>query len=228
MTIYTFDQTYLYSIVRQYFPDMTDNQIKDFLQHATGTCWDYAMVNTLLEKFKDDPADFEKDFGVSLMDGDDFNFDGIAVAYYCWLKKNHPDDLNVDKNGDSALYQSCYSSDWSEFCADHGVKVDVTPHVTPIPGHPDEMYTNQMMTDVTPQNWAQKAKGGTIEVNVNTVQLIDPTTGRSYAPNPNGAHAMDIVGVTASGYFIVSSWGKEYYLDPSNGTIDDFMKITYQ
>jgi hypothetical protein len=194
----------------------------------TATCWDIAMVNTLLERYKDDPSDFEQKFGIPLYAGDDFNFDGIAELYYDWIKQNHPDDLTAGQNGALGLYMSCYSSCWTEFCADHGVKADVTPHITPVPGHPNEVYTDQMMTDVTPQNWVKKAKGGTIEVNVNWVDLIDPSTGQHVIPKQNGAHAMDITGVTDNGYFIVSSWGKEYYLDPSNGSIYDFMKITYE
>jgi hypothetical protein len=62
--------------------------------------------------------------------------------------------------------------------------------------------------------------------------LIDPTTGATDTFNggeiPDGAHKVDITGVTEDGRFIVSSYGKEYYLDPdSDFQTLDFQKITY-
>jgi hypothetical protein len=162
------------------------------------------------------------------MDGDDFNFDGIALTYYCWLKKNYPNLLvQADQEGDYALPSSTvYGEYWTEFCKEHGVKVEVTPEYH---GSDSARWTYEKdLLKVTPKNWGQMAKGGTIEVNVNWVDLIDPNTGQHVIPTSNGAHAMDVVGVTTNGYFIVSSWGKEYYLDPNNGSVRDFIKISYK
>jgi hypothetical protein len=243
MSMDTSDQEYLSSIVKKYFPNLTDSQIKNLLYNATGTCWDYASINTLLEKYKDDPKGFQKKFGVPLMAGDDFNFNGIALTYLCWVLKHHPDSdqfnlknlvkIHKDKNGQPIQYgagatepQICQY--WPQFCKDHGVKVDSEA------GYAVSVVNNKWvfnqgsskLWDVTPKNWAKKAKGGTIILSMSPTILYN--LDGSLACNVQGGHAVDITGVTDSGDFIVSSWGKEYLINPNDGTINGFDKITYE
>ena len=46
------------------------------------------------------------------------------------------------------------------------------------------------------------------DINGDTVQYI------------NGGHAMTITGTTSDGRYIVSSWGRKYYIDPSEGQVN--------
>jgi hypothetical protein len=187
------------------------------------SCWDFAMINTLLEQYKNDPAGFEQKFGIPLYSGNDFNFDGIAELYYDWIKQNHP---YYDKDKNLAIPEDKAGAYWEEFCKDHGVSVAVTPTVHVAANGSEYVYTDEIL-NVTPQNWADLAQGGTIAVTISPAKLIDPSTGGPYEV-PDSSHKVDITGVTSNGYFIVSSWGKEYYLDPNAGYDSIiFSKITY-
>jgi hypothetical protein len=242
MTMDTSDQEYLSGIVKKYFPNLTPDQMKVFLQNATGTCWDFASINTLLEKYKDDPKGFQKKFGVSLMDGDDFNFDGIAMEYFCWAVKNHPSFLSLNKltskvNPDgSGATAPQISQFWAQFCKEHGIKVDVAPDYDIDSSKTFDSVAalnayvkKHTELNVTPQNWSKVAKGGTIILEMkNTVELWN-LDGSVYmkVSGTNVGHAVDIVGVNKNGWYIVSSYGKEYLVDPSQMTCS-YTKISYK
>lgn len=75
-------------------------------------------------------------------------------------------------------------------------------------------YTIESKIDVTVENFSQLAEDGYVVINFfdGPLQDIEGNTVQ-YLPG----HAMTITGTTSDGRYIVSSWGKKYYIDPSKG-----------
>lgn len=89
--------------------------------------------------------------------------------------------------------------------AEHGIDVNVECYI-----------------DVTTDNYNDIADKGQIIVAIEPCILEDEAGNTVF--KANGGHAMTVTGVTEDGRFIVSSWGKRYYIDPDT----DYNRLQFQ
>jgi hypothetical protein len=150
-------------------------------------CEYVALVNTVFLQYIGREYEFEATFGFPLYVDGDFNYNALIVDFYASSGTADGSGLNAWKS----------EGIWEKYLADRGVEVDVTPSIK-----------------VTPQNFAEVSEKGEIFVEVFPVLLFNEDGGEE--DNRKGGHAMVITGVTSEGYFIVSSWGKTYYVHPDD------------
>ena len=209
-------------IVKSHFPDMTQKEIHDFLLKIDReSCAYVAMINTLFEELIDRRDDYYNAFGFHMFAPDGtLNYNQILVDLYCKKDNHNPmpflfwkiDYYNKnedrewkdeDNDGIFEWVNKPYGNTdetikyrWESYCKEHGVKVQIA------------------RSDViTPQNYYRYRKHGYITVSVADYQMIDDDGEISSSKN---GHAMVITGVTEDKkQYIVSSWGKRYYLDPA-------------
>jgi hypothetical protein len=192
------------SIVLKYFPDWTDKRIKEYLNELNSEgCGYVALCNTIFARYYGREEEFEKTFGFPMYKDGDLNFDAMIVDFY---SANYA-DYGMSRHGTTEGERELM---WESYMVQHGVTVDVDNSVR-----------------VTPDNYGELVKKGEIIIRMSPVQLIDKS---GEIIKSDGGHAMTITGVTEDGKYIVSSWGKEYYVDP-NAPGDynlDYQQVRYK
>lgn len=211
----------LYKIIRGNLGySMTDAQLDCYLKKLNSEgCGYVALVNTIFVAYAGQPELFEKTFGYPMYYNGDLNYDALIADLYSSednkvngkFDKNHDYDSRDDGPKGDYNYKTDTTGEGTnptsraeyitDFMKDHGVDV-----------------TTESRVAVTPDNFEALSKSGKqVIVAFHNGDLLN-MDGSVYA-NIDGGHAMTVTGVTKDGYLIVSSWGKEYMIDPK-GTSD--------
>ncbi len=186
----------LQDIVRKYYPDYSDAQIKQYLENMNSEgCGYVALCNTIFEQYVGREAEFELKFGFPMYKDGDLNYDALIVDFYC-------DQDNPNKSGTNQYEREKM---WETYLGDKGIKVDV-----------------QCDVKVTPDTYNSVARDGQLIVSVSPVILQDKDG--NIVDNRDGGHAMTVTGVTSDGRYVVSSWGRTYYVDPD----DNYDRLQFQ
>jgi hypothetical protein len=174
-------------------PGEYSNQIyKYFLTGMNYEGCEYqALVNTIFSPFIGREAEFQEKFGFPMYVNGDFNFHALMVDFYC----------SSGTAGDGGLNATKAKRLLEKYLKDHGVQADVLTNVK-----------------VTPENFAELSKKGEIIIEASTILFDENGTlvDNRGIDNSSNRHAMVITGVTPEGYFMVSSWGKVYYVHPND------------
>ena len=213
----------LCEIVKSSFPEMTQEEIDAFLLKLRNeSCGYVVMINSLFEEFIDKPDEFREIFGFSLYDVDgSLNYNRVLVDLYCkkdnhnggrflfWTwdfytknedrvwKKNEKDGKYgwVDKPYGNNEAQLIYR--WESYCREYGIRAKV-----------------RIYTAITPKNFYKYRKKGYISVLARHYKIVDDKGNENKS---DGGHYMTITGVTDDQKrYVVSSWGKRYYLNPKD------------
>lgn len=207
------EQEELYEIVRNYYPDMTDAEISDYLKKLNSEgCGYVALVNTIFAEYEGREEEFEKDFGFPMYHDGDLNYDKLLVDLYTATDNHNKKSFlwfewdSIDtKEDDSATSGNGTSADDREYrlqkyLEDKGVGMSME-------------QTKYKQDAITTENFMEYAEKGHIVISYRygNLQKEDGTTAQFI----DGGHAMVVTGVTDDGRFIVSSWGEKYYIDPS-------------
>ncbi len=213
----------LCTIVKSSFPEMTQKDIDALiLKLRKEACGYVAMINSLFEAYIDRPDDFRHIFGFSMYATDgSLNFNHVLVDLYC-KKDNHnggrflfwtwdfysknEDQIwkDADKDGKYEWVDRPFGNNepqlkyrWESYCKEYGIKVKVS-----------------LFSTVTPKNFHTYRKKGYVSVLARNYKITDD---KGNVSSSEGGHYMTITGVTEDKKkYIVSSWGKRYYLDPSD------------
>ncbi len=213
----------LCSIVRTFFPDMSQEEIDAFiLKLRKEACGYVAMVNSLFEEYIDRPDEFRSVFGFSMYQHDgSLNFNPILLDLYCkrdnysggrflfwtwdFYSKNE-DRLwkDADKDGKYEWVDRPFGNieaqlkyRWETYCKSFGVRTKVS-----------------LISTITPKNYYTYRKKGYVSVLARNYTMTDD---KGAVTSINGGHYMSITGVTDDKKkYVVSSWGKRYYLDPKD------------
>lgn len=213
-----------YDLIRKNNPDekLTDKQLDKFLRKMNSEgCGYVALVNTVFVQYQGREQEFENTFGYSMYGPDgDLNYDMLLVDLYSTCDTKHKmDDYDPSVDGSEKKYSywddttgggtSQYDREdyLEEFMKAHSVEVDVK--------------TNQ---SIKPSNVMEKLNNGESVIIAYRYGNIYDESGKAHYIN--GGHAMSITGVTEDGRYIVSSWGKKYYLDP-NEVVNNNTSMTY-
>jgi hypothetical protein len=213
----------LCSIVHNSFPDMSQEDIDAFLlKLRKESCGYVAMINTLFEEFIEKPDEFRRFFGYSMYDSDvSLNYNRVLVDLYC-KKDNHNGGRFMfwtwefyannedrvwkknEKDGKYSWHDHPYGNTepqliyrWESYCKEYEIRAKV-----------------RVYTTVTPKNFNKYRKKGYIPVLARNYKIVDDNGKEDIS---KGGHYMTITGVTDDQKkFVVSSWGKRYYLNPKD------------
>jgi hypothetical protein len=189
------------SIVQKYFPNMDDSQIKELLSTANSEgCGYVALINSIYSVYKDNPQQFEKDFGIPMYKNGDLNYDDLYLDLYC-----SKDDANHSGTNPYSRQEI-----WQNYCSEHGVDAKITTDL-----------------NVTPDNFKKISQKGQIFIDVSTNWSLQNAETLETITEDAG-HAMCITGVTSDGRYIVSSWGDECYLTLNSNTRYSFSQVSYK
>ncbi len=201
-------------IIRKYYPEYNDQQIRAFLRKLSSEGCGYAViVNTLLEYYADKQAEYEAEFGLPYLDESGRpDFESLLLDFYAATDnhimtdgtdtidfeedrgdKEEPYDYTMDRTGngtnfDKRIYRTAL------YLKDKNIKFKITNH-----------------KKITLANVRALSESGRIMVSLNggNVQNED---GSVYAYCKG--HSMMITGVTSDCRYIVSTWGLKKYVDP--------------
>lgn len=206
----------LYDAIRRYYPDMTDQEAADYLKKLNNEgCGYTAVINTIFAAYEGREEEFEKTFGFPMYHNGDLNYDRLLVDYYAatdnhnkgWFGRDTIDaseDLSaIDGDGTNAGSRK-YRTEL--YLSDKNVDVTITNN-----------------KKVTPENFEELSRDGYIIASFHDGNLENEDG--STAQYIHG-HAMTVTGVSEDGRYIVSSWGKTYYIDPNKNTGQDGNKTS--
>ncbi|MBR6628174.1 MAG: hypothetical protein IKL04_09430 [Lachnospiraceae bacterium] len=201
-------------IIRKYYPEYNDQQIRAFLRKLSSEGCGYAViVNTLLEYYADKQAEYEAEFGFAyLNENGSPDYEALMLDFYAATdnhmvadgadvidfeedkdEKEEPYDYTMDRTGngtnfDKRIYRT------GLYLKNKNIKFKITNH-----------------KKVTLANVRTFSEFGRIMISLNggNVQNED---GSVYAYCRG--HSMVITGVTSDCRYIVSTWGLKKYVDP--------------
>ena len=208
-----------YEIIKKNNPDLelTSEQLTNYLEKVNSEgCGYVALINTIFCYYADDPEGFEKAFGYSMYnDNGQLNYNKLLIDLYSRMDNRDENgkfdkykDYNSKKDGPKKDYN--YWTDTSgsgtsqyvreyyleKFMEEHGVDVNVETDVSVTADNYNDITNSGKQVIIAYRNGNLYNMDGTV------AQRID------------GGHAMTVTGVTKDGKLIVSSWGKQYYIDP--------------
>lgn len=196
------DKSEIRKIVKKYHPNYSDAQIQDFLDNMNSEgCAYMANVNTLFAIYNGRETEFEEKFGFPMYDKNgNPNWDLVMIDYYSSEDNPYTKGLNRETSENT----------WEHYLGNKGIEVDVVK-----------------LNDVTTENFYEKAENGEIIAGMSPLRLRDKE-GR-LVDDRDAGHAVvitDVVEVNGKKMFKVSSWGKDYYVDPDDFSIG--MRLDYQ
>jgi hypothetical protein len=208
-------------IIKKYYPNMSDKEIKQYLQKLENEgCGYVALVNTFLNHYQGSEKDFEKEFGFPLYsvvnDEKVINYNYLIADLYASQDNHNSEGIlfwkkgRIDKNEDPSTTEGYgTTADMREYrfenyLNNHNVKVDV------ING---EGFLGMSKINADMENYNQYHNQGAVIISVSPIKMTD-SQGNAY--NSNGGHAMTVTGKTKDGKLIISSWGQKFYIDPKD------------
>lgn len=210
----------MYEIFRSNNPDieLTDAEFQNYLEKLTSEgCGYVAICNTIFEQYEGRADEFEATFGYPMYDTNgNLNYAALEMDMYSQMDNrnalgilNYFSDYDIDDDG--SIFDYDYWNDNSgngtdpfdreyyleQFMSEHGVDVNVTPYAYVTVNNYDNII----------------ASGNDVVVSFHDGNLynMDGTFNQTI----DGGHAMTVTGVTEDGMFIVSSWGNQYLINPS-------------
>lgn len=226
----------MYEIFKRNHPDieLSDEEFQNYLSKMSNEACGYvALCNTIFQEYEGREAEFEATFGFPMYDENHRpNYIPLEMDLYSQMDNidpsGNPDlwrDYNPDLDGPESDYDYWNDSTGpgtnrfeleyylETYMLQHGVNVEVNtdPIVTP------ELYDNIV------------ASGQQVNVLLLNGDLynMDGTVAQAI-----GGHWMTVTGVTEDGKYLVSSWGKQYYIDPSLCSTTDqeleFITVDYE
>ncbi|KAA0119671.1 hypothetical protein FKX92_03810 [Streptococcus sanguinis] len=207
----------LEDIIKKYHPEIeTEKDVIDYLTKLEDEgCGYVALINTLYSRYKGTEQEFENKFGFPMFiekNGKKIpNYNSAIVDLYA-SQDNHNnvffffDTYNTQE--DESSIRGSGTTDQSReyryerYLKDKGISVDVfqSEGVYPI--------------NSTVENYEKYKDQGEVLVRESEGTVFYNMDGTEFT-KLNGGHVVTITGVTDDGWFIVSSWGHEYKLNPA-------------
>lgn len=216
----------LYQHIRKHLGEnMTDKECAAYLQKLNSEgCGYVSIINTIFAAYEGREEEFEKTFGFPMYHNGDLNYDRLLVDFYAATDNhiagsdgNDWEDVSEDYDPTEDGGNYVYRSDKTGWGTTQYTRKYRTEMYLKDKGVPVEIQTDY---DVRVDNFKEASKDGYIIMSFRDgyLQNEDGTT----AAVIDGGHAMTVIGTTSDGRYKVSSWGKEYYIDPNqNAMLDD-------
>lgn len=188
------------AIVRKHFPDLNKDEIGAMLERLSDEgCGYVALCNTIYAEYDGREDEFEKDFGFPMYKDGYLDFNALIVDLYC-----AEDDESV-----KGLSLKSAEKIWEHYLSLHGIDVDVVNNLK-----------------ITPETYYDYVGDGTIILLIRPV-ILENKDGQ-IVDDRNEGHFVTITGTTSDGRFIVSSWGRIFYVNPNdNYEYMGFQQVRY-
>lgn len=193
--------------LKKYYPNINIFEAFNYFSHLNSNgCGYVALANILFMEYEGKEKEFEKTFGFPMYDGKDLNYDRLILDIYATT-----DILNIN-DGDDGLplgtLDETRADILSEFLKDKGMSI-----------------TTESNAEITQNNFKSIVeRDGKVIVGFRNGNIYDSNGNAHYI---DGGHAMTVTGVTKDGRYIVSSWGKKYYININDIDEDDSFMIFY-
>ena len=198
-------------------------------------CGYVAMANAIFLQYQGRPGDFERDFGFPMYRNGNLNYNELVVDIYSMT-----DNYNRDSNGNYTFNEhEDYNSRTDGPLSDYDYYEDTSRRGVNQTSWEDRMerYLSERHVDghvvsfqasaVTPENCQSYINEyGNLRISVSQFTLHSAADGSDAGSYYNGGHAMTVVGME-NGMYVVSSWGKKYYLNPSECNIRYFQSVDF-
>ena len=209
--VYYWDPIHCWELLaelKEYFPDMTIAKAFSYFSNLNNVgCGYVALANTLFMEFADRPEEFERIFGYPMYKNGDLNYDRLILDIFATTDKAN---INDGSNGmPQGTLDASRSAIMQNFLKDKGISVSTEANV-----------------NVNEHNFRSITEnGGYVILGYRNGNMYDEN---GKAHHIDGGHAITVTGVTGDGRYIVSSWGKKYYINASDiGDDDTFMVFHY-
>ncbi|MBQ6583459.1 MAG: hypothetical protein IJH77_06530 [Mogibacterium sp.] len=181
------------TIIHKYSPEYTDKDIRKFLNEMNSRgCHYMAAVNTLFALYIGREAEFEATFGFPMYDENGHvNSDLVMLDFYTREHKR--------EGGHSSLGTDEINDQWKNYLKEKGIDVQV----------------KQIDLDI--DNYSKQAAKGEIIIVYSPLRLRN-SSGK-LVDTRDGCHGTVITGteeIDGKTMYKVSSWGKEYWIDPDD------------
>lgn len=198
------DKNELRKIIKKYYPDMSDEEIKRLLNEMSNEgCGYMALTNTIFGAYIGREEEFEKTFGFPMYDKyGNPNYDLVMLDFYCSQGEIDGEISGLNK----------YTSEdrWEEYMNEKGIASDVVIDM-----------------DVTFDNYDEIVKDGEIIISMSPLRIRNEKG--DLVDTRDGGHAMVITGVEivdGKKMYKVSTWGEVRYVDPNDFTPS--MRLEYR
>lgn len=193
--------------LREYFPNMTDNEALAYLKRLNSVGCSYvAFANTIFMQFEGDPQGFEDTFGFCMYKNGDLNYDRLILDIYATT------DIDNINDGPDGMPEGTVERQWNEILNNYINEKGVYART-------------EINVDVNYDTYREiNANGGKVVIAFRHGNMYDAQGNAHYI---DGGHAMVVTGVTSDGKYIVSSWGDEYYINQSDLNFDDSFSVIY-
>lgn len=197
------DRAMFRKIIKKYFPKYNDKKIRGLLDEMNNEGCNYmAWVNTIFGQYIGKEKKFEEVFGFSMYDENGFpNWDLVMLDFYC-----------SQGEVDGKIYgltKKTSEKRWENYLKSKDISCDV------------------VNIDVNVDTFEELSLEGEIVVAISPLRLRDSEG--NLVDTRNAGHAMvitEVVTIDDKKMYKVSSWGKDYYIDPNDFSKD--MRIEYQ
>ena len=204
-----------YELIQSNRPNETWDEAKcdEYLKSVQNMgCYYTAYASIIFQHFESDPQCFEEIFGYPMYDENgEFDFNTLIVDM-CSYDTSYVDGINV------------FEVEGTEkFLKGHGIDVEHNKYLGNriLQANP---FGIKFEKPVIPENVKELIESGEqIIIGAQYETLVSADGGENVSIGEG--HAMLVTGVTEDGRFIVSSWGKKYYLEPCNGNDQYFYTV---
>jgi len=206
-----------YEWIKQIYPELTEEEAKAMLKAAAENgCGYVTMCNSIFQEFAGKEDEFEKIFGFPYYDEDgNVNHERLFIEMYT---TTYRDGINIGEDGyPKGTKPESRMEVLNNFLKDKDITATSTQNVELTPENV-EQYTSEGKYILIGAH-----EDGTL---LKRGEMLYNMDGTEYGTLSK--HCMMVTGVTDDGKIIVSSWGKEYYLEMSE--MDDnetYMVIEY-
>ncbi len=181
------------TIIHRYYPNYSDADIKAYLEEMNNHgCHYMAVVNTLFAQYIGREDEFLETFGFPMYDENGHvNSDLVMLDFYA--RQSSIDGEHSSMEPDEINEQ------WSAYLKEKNIQVEVN------------------LIDVTVDNYYDIAEKGEIIIVYSPLRLRNQDG--KLVDDRNGGHGTVITGVeviNGKSMYKVSSWGKEYWIDPDD------------
>lgn len=190
----------LIDIVRKYYPEKSEKEIEKFLDDLNKEgCGYVACINTVFTQYVGRKDEFEKIFGFPMYREDGTpNYNALITDFYASTDNHHgfgKIDFKIPEDifGGRGMKMNDLKYRFESYMSEHGVDVDV-----------------EKIDRITPQSFKEISRNAEVIIATIPIDLVEED-GTPY--KSEGGHVMKLVEVTEDGRYVVSSWGKKYYLN---------------
>ena len=237
----------IYDELEKTFPGSSYQQKYNYLNSIAGVCCgSVAVANSTFQEYEGREEEFRNTFGFDMYSVDangnrNYNWELMTLKFYdySWIKENGWTIYDYYNDPSVKGFYSNHTTSFENFMRDeYGINVENKHYVDDELGtYSTETGNNGVTNDTTlfydndsaiqAYNKIMESNPDSVTINATYYRLVNKNDSSDVFYSPNSSHAMTILGVE-NNQLVVSSFGKQYYIDFNNTEYVDFNVIDYK